>query len=1462
MKKIFTLAFFCLATLFCASVVAQPTVVLPNGFAQTLLASNLDPTDMVMTPDGRIFITIKSGKVVIVQNGALLPTPLLNIETNVDNTNERGLGHIVLDPNFSTNGYFYLYFTVRETSGLNLNKNRISRYTASGNTASASTEVQLLTLNSLSGTIHNAGDMVFAPDGKLFVSTGEGAFPDNAQSPNNLLGKVLRINSDGTVPTDNPFYNNSSFVGINKAIYALGLRNPFSMDIQPGTGKLFVCDVGQSMWEEINEIEPGKNYGWPGIEGTRTTEALPTLGTYKDPLKAYSHITADGGCSIVGAAFYNPVTNQFPASYTGRFFYADYCIGWIKSVSATNGADVQTFATGVARPLVLLVTDDGSLYYIARAGLGGGDWGDNQSSSNGTLWKVNYTGSQVPTISAHPQNKTVAAGVSASFIMAANGAAPLSYQWQVNQVNISGATSSSYTVTNPQLTDSGKKYRCVVTNSFGTATTNEATLTVTPNTEPVPDFTWSLSGGGTLYEGGQQITFSGTATDAEDGTLPGENLTWKIDFHHDTHTHPALDPTTGSGGTLTIPKEGETSPNVWFRIYLTATDKGNPALSKTIYKEVFPKKTSLTLATEPAGHAVILDGQPVATPYTFESVVNITRSLSADETVNIGGVPYQFDHWSEAGKPRTFSFDAPVANTTYTATYVPAGVIPTIIDQPQSVSISEGQNVTFTVSASGTEPLSYQWQRNSVNISGATTNTLSLTNVQLAENGTTYKCVVSNVFGNTTSQEATLTVIANTEPEPSFTFSLPGGETVYRGGSTISFNGSATDAQDGTLPATSLSWRVDFHHDTHSHPIVTLNGVDHGTYTVPQTGETSANVFYRIYLTATDNGNPALSKTVFKDVYPKKINITVNSDPAGITLLLDEVEMPTPSTVQAVTGIVHSLNAPSTATVGGIPYKFDHWSEPGQTQSFIFSAPENSRTYTATFIPAGEAPVITTQPTDVSISVGGNALFYTEATGTDQDTYPLSFQWQADGVDIPDATSQLYSIFGVTLADNGKKIKCIVTNIFGSTATNEVLLSVSPNAKPVPQLTVTLSDGGLAYRGGSVISFNATASDPEEGNLAVDALTLKVDFIYGSNTIAVLSPTTGVSEGSHTVPKTDLMSPDGFYRIYVTATDHGSPVESATIYQDIFPLKSDITLTSEPAGLSLKVNNQNVITPYTFASVVNKRISLEAPKTQQLNGTDYSFDKWNESTSAQFQVDAPEENHTYTATYSAIAVGNGDGLTGYYYSNQNRTFQEPFALTRVDPVIDFTWPQEPGTGVSADHFTVRWVGEVLPRFTDTYTFHILCNDGIRLWVDNKLLINQWVDQELDWTGVVDLTAGTKYPIKIEYYDNIGNAIVQLSWSSSKQEKQIIPQTQLFAGHITGTSPEVSLINNFYPTLATDKVTVEWSGIKSQPWIIVNSVGTQVLAGQTKSSFTIQVDNLASGVYLFKAGGETIRFVKK
>ncbi len=342
---------------------------LPAGFAETQVGSDLSgtPTAMDFAPDGRLFVCLQEGQLRVIENGVLLATPFVTVTTTANG--ERGLLGIAFDPNFASNQFVYVYYT-DITAPIH---NRVSRFTANGNVAVAGSELVILELDNLSGaTNHNGGGIHFGPDGKLYVGVGENANPANSQTLTNRLGKLLRINADGSIPTDNPFFNMAA--GANRAIWALGLRNPFTFAFQPRTGRLFINDVGQSTWEEIDDGIAGSNYGWSICEGF----CSPPNANYRDPLFEYGHGSSNTtGCAIVGGAFYNPAINQFPASYTGKYFFSDLCSGWIRLMDPSNNT-ASDFATGLSTPVDLKIGPDGSLYYLIQG-------------NGGQVWKISTT---------------------------------------------------------------------------------------------------------------------------------------------------------------------------------------------------------------------------------------------------------------------------------------------------------------------------------------------------------------------------------------------------------------------------------------------------------------------------------------------------------------------------------------------------------------------------------------------------------------------------------------------------------------------------------------------------------------------------------------------------------------------------------------------------------------------------------------------------------------------------------------------------------------------------------------------------------------------------------------------------------------------------------------------------------------------------------------------------------------
>lgn len=638
----------------------------PAGFQQVLVANGIsNPTVMAFAPDGRLFVAQQTGALRIIENGVLLSTPAITLSVNA--SGERGLLGIAFDPDFNNNHFIYLYYTLSSAAN-----NRISRFTVSGNTIAPASESVVLNLDPLSGaTNHNGGTIQFGPDGKLYVGVGENANTLHSQNLDTYHGKILRINPDGSVPAGNPFTGTSAQ---RQRVWEYGMRNPYTLTIQPGTGRIFVNDVGQNTWEEVNDCTVGGlNYGWPTAEGNSSNPA------FTNPVYAYAHGGGIGfGCAITGGTFFNPSSTNYPPEYIGRYFFHDFCNNWIDMLTLSGSTATRSnFASAIAgSPVGMATGPDGNIYFLSRA--------------NNAVYKIVYTVTTAPVITNHPQSVTVSEGNPASFSVTASGSQPLSYQWRKNTVNIGGATNSTYTI--PAVTPGdAANYSVVVSNSAGNVTSNNAVLTVTQaNQLPAASINTPIAGA--TYAGGDVINFSGSGTDPEDGTLPASAFEWYVMFHHDAHTHPG--PTAADGvtnGTFSIPNSGETSASVFYRLYLVVTDAQGG--KDTSFTDILPRTSTITLNTNPQGLQVTLDGQPFAAPLTVTSVEGILRTIGAPSPQGI----YTFSNWSHGGNT-TQTFATPTNDVTYTANFNAAMIVNAVAD----AYVNAGKNANTNFGAATT----------------------------------------------------------------------------------------------------------------------------------------------------------------------------------------------------------------------------------------------------------------------------------------------------------------------------------------------------------------------------------------------------------------------------------------------------------------------------------------------------------------------------------------------------------------------------------------------------------------------------------------------------------------------------------------------------------------------------------------------------------------------------------------
>lgn len=635
-----------------------------NFINETVIANGLTyPTFLEFLPDGRMLIGELQGKIWSVQPGATQvdPVPILQL-TNINNDGletggERGMPGIALDPDFASNGYFYIFYTANSPL-----RDRVSRFTMQGGSASLASEVVIWQDSVNAGVDHHGGSVLFGPDGKLYISVGDHAGAGDVQSLSSYHGKILRLNPDGTAPTDNPFHDGG---GPNlDVIWARGLRNPFRISFDPGTGRMYIADVGDNnvntSIEEVNIGAAGANFGWPLAEGTTTIPGIT------NPIFTYPHAGRDA--SITGGFVYR--TGGFPSEFSGSYFYGDYAQNWIRRLTLdANGNVTGSFffepidgATDGAMgdPVHIRPGPDGWLYYV--------DFGWPGPTNPAAIKRIKYlANNQAPIVVASAAPQQGAPPLTVNFSSAGTvdpEGQSLSYLWTFGDGQTSTLASPSH-----EYTAAGE-YIAQLRVSDGVNNSFSAQIPITVGSAPVPAVLSPTTG--TTFRAGDVINFSGVGFDNEDGWLAPSAFSWQVLFHHEGHVHPVLGPLTGTtSGSFSVPTSGhDFAGNTNYEVILTVTD--SDGIQRSHSATILPQKVNLTIQTSPAGSTVMVNGIARATPYVLDSLIGFEHALEAPLQVVIGGTSYSFNSWSDGGA-RVHTISTPGTNASYTATYVGSG---------------------------------------------------------------------------------------------------------------------------------------------------------------------------------------------------------------------------------------------------------------------------------------------------------------------------------------------------------------------------------------------------------------------------------------------------------------------------------------------------------------------------------------------------------------------------------------------------------------------------------------------------------------------------------------------------------------------------------------------------------------------------------------------------------------------
>ena len=606
---------------------------------------------------------------------------------------------------------------------------RLSRLQASGNMATGA-EVVLVEGWGQQYPSHSTGTLAFGADGALYASAGDGAsfnFVDYGQDgdplnplgdppvgiggvqtpptaeggalrsqslrrvsgPVTLNGTIIRVNpATGAAMPDNPLIANPDLNA--RRIVGYGLRNPFRFTIRPGSSEVWAGDVGWNTWEEINRIVDPKspavaNFGWPCYEGSGRQSGYDganlnicenlyaQAGAVTAPYYAYDHsqkvVTGEtcptGSSSISGLAFYNG--GNYPANYSGALFFADYsrdCI-WVM-LRGTNGlpdpANRATFLAGAVNPVDLQIGPGGDLFYVdLNPGITGG----------GTVRRLAYTSSSnnppVAAMTATPLFGAVPLTVNfnASGSSDPDTGDTLSYSWDLNGDGIfSDATTATAAFTYTTAGNYTAKLR--VTDSRG-ASTETTRLIAAGNTPPTAIIDAPVTG--TRWQIGQTLTFSGHATDLEQGTLPAASLSWAVNLLHcpsTCHTHPVQAFPGVAIGSFPAPDHEYPTQ---IEIVLTVTDAGGLQDTKSIILD--PNTVNLTFQTTPTGLQLVVGSASSTTPFARTVIIGSSNSVSGTTPQTLGATTYSFSSWSDGGA-QTHNIVAGASPATYTATYAVA----------------------------------------------------------------------------------------------------------------------------------------------------------------------------------------------------------------------------------------------------------------------------------------------------------------------------------------------------------------------------------------------------------------------------------------------------------------------------------------------------------------------------------------------------------------------------------------------------------------------------------------------------------------------------------------------------------------------------------------------------------------------------------------------------------------------